>query len=97
MVAVHLDANYIFVESMKNRMEGEMIRVYQKIVGVLTAWLQDIQPCECKGNEHQWLGNQIFRWLGLTKEKRRSEISGRDLQKSFGEFKTVNSLQNDKY
>jgi hypothetical protein len=32
----------------------------------------------------------------LTKEKRRSEISGRDLQKPFGEFKTVNSLQDDK-
>jgi hypothetical protein len=31
------------------------------------------------------------------KKKSRSEISGRDLQKSFGEFKTVNSLQNDKY
>jgi hypothetical protein len=29
-------------------------------------------------------------------EKRRSEISGRDLQKPFGEFKTVNSLQDDK-
>jgi hypothetical protein len=33
----------------------------------------------------------------LTKEKRRSEISGRDLQKPFGEFKTINSLQDDKY
>jgi hypothetical protein len=30
-------------------------------------------------------------------KKRRSEISGRDLQKPFGEFKTVNSLQDDKY
>jgi hypothetical protein len=31
MVAIHLDANYIFAKPMKNRMEGEMIRVYQKI------------------------------------------------------------------
>ncbi len=31
MVAVHLDANYIFAKPMKNRTEGEMIRVYQKI------------------------------------------------------------------
>jgi len=31
MVAIHLDANYIFAEPMKNRTEGEMIRVYQKI------------------------------------------------------------------
>jgi hypothetical protein len=30
------------------------------------------------------------------KKKKRSEISGRDLQKPFGEFKTVNSLQDDK-
>jgi hypothetical protein len=32
MVAVHLDANYIFAKPMKNSMEGEMIRVYQKIL-----------------------------------------------------------------
>ncbi len=29
MVAIHLNANYIFAKPMKNRMEGEMIRVYQ--------------------------------------------------------------------
>jgi hypothetical protein len=32
MVAIHLDANYIFAEPMKNRTEGEMIRVYQIII-----------------------------------------------------------------
>ncbi len=32
MVAVHLNANYIFAKPMKNRKEGEMIRVYQKIL-----------------------------------------------------------------
>ncbi len=37
MVAVHLDANYIFAEPMKNRMEGEMIRVYQKILNRMKA------------------------------------------------------------
>jgi hypothetical protein len=34
----------------------------------------------------------------LTKEekkKKRSEISGRDLQKPFGEFKTIHSLQDE--
>ncbi len=66
-------------------------------VGMFDCCLQGIQPCEWKGNGHQWLGYQVFRWLGLTKEKRRSEISGRDLQKPFGEFKTVISLQDDKY
>jgi hypothetical protein len=43
------------------------------------------------------LDNQIFRLNEEEKKKRRSEISGRDLQKPFGEFKTVNSLQDDKY
>ncbi len=37
MVAIHLDANYIFVKPMKNRMEGEMIRVYQKIINRMKA------------------------------------------------------------
>jgi hypothetical protein len=32
MVATHLDANYIFAKPMKNRTEGEMIKVYQKII-----------------------------------------------------------------
>jgi hypothetical protein len=35
--------------------------------------------------------------FGLRKEKRRSEISARDLQKPFREFKTINSLQDNKY
>jgi hypothetical protein len=30
-------------------------------------------------------------------KKKRSEISGRDPQKPFGEFETVNSFQDDKY
>jgi hypothetical protein len=47
-------------------------------------------------NSESWVGNQVFRQLGLRKEKRRSEISGRDLQKPFGEFKTIHSLQDDK-
>jgi hypothetical protein len=42
------------------------------------------------------LGNQVFRLAEEEKKKRRSEISGRDLQKPFGEFKTINSLQDDK-
>ncbi len=66
-------------------------------VAMFDSCLQGTQPCEWKGNGHQWLGNQVFRWLGLTKEKIRSEISGQDLQKPFGGFKTVNSLQDDKY
>jgi hypothetical protein len=34
--------------------------------------------------------------IRIKKKRRRSEISGRDLQKPFGEFKTVNFLQEDK-
>jgi len=32
MVAIYLDANYIFFEPMKNRTEGEMIKAYQIII-----------------------------------------------------------------
>ncbi len=58
--------------------------------------LQGIQPCKWKGNGHQWLGNQVFRLAEEEKKKRISEISGRDLQKPLGKFKTVNSLQDGK-
>jgi hypothetical protein len=37
MVAIHLDTNYIFAEPMKNRTEGEMIRVYQQIINRMKA------------------------------------------------------------
>jgi hypothetical protein len=37
MVAIHLDANYIFDELIKNRMEGETIKVYQKIINRMKA------------------------------------------------------------
>jgi hypothetical protein len=37
MVAIHLDANYIFAEPMRNSTEGEMIRVYQKIINRMKA------------------------------------------------------------
>jgi hypothetical protein len=32
MIAIHLDANYIFCKPMKNRLEDEMIKAYQKII-----------------------------------------------------------------
>ena len=32
MVAIHLDANYIFVEPMRNRTKDEMIRAYETII-----------------------------------------------------------------
>jgi hypothetical protein len=37
MVAIHLNANYIFAKPMKNRTEGEMIRVYQMIINRMKA------------------------------------------------------------
>ncbi len=37
MVAIHLDANYIFAEPMKNRTYGKMIRAYQKIINRMKA------------------------------------------------------------
>jgi len=32
MVGIHIDVNYIFCETMKNRTEGVMIKAYQKMV-----------------------------------------------------------------
>ena len=37
MVAIHLDANYIFVEPMKNRTEGQMMEAYQGIINRMQA------------------------------------------------------------
>jgi hypothetical protein len=37
MIAIHLDANYIFCEPMKNRSEDEMIEAYQKVINRMKA------------------------------------------------------------
>ena len=37
MVTDHLNANYIFTKPMKNRTEGEMVRVYQKLIHQMQA------------------------------------------------------------
>ena len=36
MVAIHVDASYIFMEQMKNRTAGYMVETYQKIYGRMT-------------------------------------------------------------
>jgi hypothetical protein len=37
MIAIHLDANYIFCKPMRNRLEDEMIKAYQKILNRMKA------------------------------------------------------------
>jgi hypothetical protein len=37
MVAIHLDANYIFVKPMRSRSKEEMIRAYEKIINRMKA------------------------------------------------------------
>ena len=32
MITVHLDANYIFAETMRNKTDGERIHAYQKLI-----------------------------------------------------------------
>jgi hypothetical protein len=53
LVAVHLDANYIFAKPMKNRTEGEMIMVYQKIINRMKAAGLGLNK---KGTRQQMLG-----------------------------------------
>ncbi len=67
------------------------------IVRILTTDCKAFSLANGKGTGTNELGNQVFRLAEEEKKKRRSEISGKDLQKPFGEFKTVNSLQDDKY
>ncbi len=53
----------VVLSSTKNRHLVTLI-----VVGMFDCCLQGIQPCKWKGNGHQWLGNQVLNWLGLTKE-----------------------------
>jgi len=50
MIGIHIDANYIFCEMMKNRMEGKMINAYQKMLDrMLLAGL---------GLKYHWFDNE---------------------------------------
>ena len=49
-VGIHIDANYIFCETMKNRTEGEMINAYHKMV--------DQMQLAGLGPKHHWLDNE---------------------------------------
>jgi hypothetical protein len=50
MVGIHIDANYIFCKLMKNRTEGKIITVYQKMVGRM--------EIAGLGLKHHWLDNK---------------------------------------
>jgi hypothetical protein len=52
MIGIHLDADYIFCETMKNRTEGEMIKAYQKMV--------DQMQLAGLGLKHHQLDNKCF-------------------------------------
>ncbi len=52
MVGVHLDANYIFCEIMKNQTKGKMITAYQKMV--------DMMKLSALGLKHILFGQQVF-------------------------------------
>ena len=59
MVAIHLDANYIFAEPMKNRTEGEMIRTYQKIINRMKA-----AGLPCGGRQFRGKLKNKWKWGG---------------------------------
>ncbi len=51
MVGVHLDANYIFCELIKNQTKGKMIMAYQKMADMKLSAL---------GLKHLPFGQQVF-------------------------------------
>jgi hypothetical protein len=43
------------------------------IVRMSDCCLQGIQPCECKGEGHRWVGNQVFKMIKIDKRVRSLE------------------------
>ncbi len=101
MVAIHLDANYIFNEPMKNRTEGEMIKAYQKIInrmkaaglGLKTHWLD---------NEASTAYKECIRNNGMIHElvppdNHRSNLAERAIQTFKHHFISILSDVDDKF
>jgi hypothetical protein len=84
MIAIHLDANYIFCEPMKNRSEDEMIEAYQKIVNRMKAAGLGLKPHRLD-NEASKAYKQCIRQNGMMHElvppdNHRSNLAERAIQ-----------------
>jgi hypothetical protein len=43
----------------------------ERCVRMCDCCLESIEPCKCKGNGHQWMGNQVFRLAKEEKKKKK--------------------------
>ncbi len=101
MIAIHLDANYIFCEPMKNRSEDEMIEVYQKIINRMKAAGVGLKPHQLD-NKASKAYKQCIRQNGMMHElvppdNHRSNLAERAIQTFKHHFISILSSVDDKF
>jgi len=101
MVSIHLDANYIFNEPMKNRTEGEMIKAYQKIINRMKAAGLGLKTQQLD-NEASTAYKECIRNNGMTHElvppdNHRCNLAERAIQTFKHHFISILSGVDDKF
>ena len=101
MVSIHIDANYIFCKLMKNRTEGKIITVYQKMVGRMEIaglglkhhWLDN----KCSENFKKCIKKNHMTWELIPPDCHQRNIAGRAIQTFKNHFVAILSRVDDRF
>jgi hypothetical protein len=101
MVGIHIDSNYIFCETMKNRTEGEMITAYQKMIDRMeTAGLglkHHRLDNECSDNFKKCIRKNNMTWELVPPDCHRRNMAERAIQTFKNHFVAILSGVDDRF
>jgi len=101
MVGIHIDANYIFCETMKNRTEGEMITAYQKMVDRMEIAGLGLKhhrlDNECSENFKKCIRKNKMTWELVPPDCHRRNMAERAIQTFKNHFVAILSGVDDRF
>ena len=101
MVGIHIDANYIFCETMKNRTEGEMITAYQKMVDRMELAGLGLKhhrlDNECSENFKKCIRRNNMTWELVPPDCHRRNMAERAIQTFKNHFVAILSGVDDRF
>ena len=101
MVGIHIDSNYIFCETMKNRTEGEMITAYQKMVDRMDIAGLGLKhhrlDNECSDNFKKCIAKNKMTWELVPPDCHRRNMAERAIQTFKNHFVSILSGVDDRF
>jgi hypothetical protein len=101
MVGIHIDSNYIFCETMKNRTEGELITAYQKMVDRMVIAGLGLKhhrlDNECSENFKKCIRTNKMTWELVPPDCHRRNMAERAIQTFKNHFVAILSGVDDRF